>query len=91
MISKLIAYGEDRAEVRPSLFWCRSWRLGSPGSPPRRLRCARQACDRLQNALDEYVIHGVQHNTPFLRACLSNDKFLSGARPANLSGRLCPT
>ena len=29
------------------------------------------------------MIHGVQHNTPFLRACLSNDKFLSGARPAN--------
>lgn len=37
-----------------------------------------EACEVLKNALDEYVIRGVQHNTPFLRSCLNNGRFLSG-------------
>ena len=37
-----------------------------------------EACEVLKNALDEYVIRGVQHNTPFLRSCLNNPRFLSG-------------
>jgi acetyl/propionyl-CoA carboxylase alpha subunit len=37
-----------------------------------------EACEVLKNALDEYVIRGVQHNTPFLRSCLNNERFLSG-------------
>lgn len=37
-----------------------------------------EACEVLRNALDEYVIRGVQHNTPFLRSCLNNERFLSG-------------
>ena len=37
-----------------------------------------EACDVLKNALDEYVIRGVTHNTPFLRSCLNNERFTTG-------------
>ena len=37
-----------------------------------------EACDVLKNALDEYVIRGVTHNTPFLRSCLNNERFITG-------------
>jgi propionyl-CoA carboxylase alpha chain len=38
-----------------------------------------EACAKLATALDSYVVRGVDHNIPFLRACLSNPRFLSGA------------
>ena len=37
-----------------------------------------EACAKLATALDSYVIRGVDHNVPFLRACLSHPRFLSG-------------
>jgi len=47
MISKLIAYGEDR----------------------------KTAIDTAQNALQQYVIHGIETNIPYLKAILANDQF----------------
>lgn len=36
------------------------------------------AVQNMRNALDAYIIRGVNHNIPFLRAILENPRFLSG-------------
>lgn len=37
-----------------------------------------QSIDRMKDALDSYVIRGVNHNIPFLRAVMENQRFLDG-------------
>eukprot|EP01111_Echinosteliopsis_oligospora_P004427 TRINITY_DN1713_c0_g1_i5.p1 TRINITY_DN1713_c0_g1~~TRINITY_DN1713_c0_g1_i5.p1 ORF type:complete len:638 (+),score=212.35 TRINITY_DN1713_c0_g1_i5:117-2030(+) len=38
----------------------------------------KQSIDRMKTALDSYIIRGVNHNVPFLRAVMENKRFLSG-------------
>eukprot|EP00761_Pharyngomonas_kirbyi_P012407 gb/GECH01012434.1/.p1 GENE.gb/GECH01012434.1/~~gb/GECH01012434.1/.p1 ORF type:complete len:709 (+),score=197.27 gb/GECH01012434.1/:1-2127(+) len=37
-----------------------------------------QSINRMRRALDSYVIRGVDHNVPFLRSVLENDRYLRG-------------
>eukprot|EP00483_Globobulimina_turgida_P005473 UN05483 len=36
------------------------------------------ALDKMRDSLDSYVIHGLNHNIPFLRSILDHPKFISG-------------
>jgi len=38
----------------------------------------KEAIERMKEALDSYVIRGVNHNIPFLRAVTENERFLTG-------------
>ena len=38
----------------------------------------KEAIDRLKKALDTYVIRGVNHNVPFLRSVLENERYVKG-------------
>jgi len=46
----------------------------------------QEAINRMKDALDSYVIRGVNHNIPFLRAVTENERFLKG----NLSTKFIP-
>jgi len=41
-------------------------------------RNREESLERMREALDSYVIHGVKHNIPFLRALCDHPKFISG-------------
>ena len=43
-----------------------------------------QATDRMQRALDEFLIKGVQHNIPFLNALMTHQRFIDGRLTTNL-------
>jgi propionyl-CoA carboxylase alpha chain len=42
------------------------------------------ATDRMQRALDEFLIDGVQHNIPFLNALMTHPRFIEGRLTTNL-------
>ena len=42
------------------------------------------ATDRMQRALDEFLIDGVRHNIPFLNALMTHERFISGRLTTNL-------
>eukprot|EP00493_Phyllostaurus_siculus_P007240 UN07314 len=41
-------------------------------------RDREESLQRMREALDSYVIHGVNHNIPFLRELCDHPKFISG-------------
>jgi len=43
-----------------------------------------EATDRMQRALDEFLIKGVQHNIPFLNALMTHQRFIEGRLTTNL-------
>ena len=43
----------------------------------------RAAIDRMQHALDEFYIDGVQHNIPFLNALMMHERFIDGRLTTN--------
>ena len=43
----------------------------------------QEAIDALKNALDQYVINGVEHNVPFISDVLRNEEFVAGRTPTN--------
>ena len=43
----------------------------------------QEAIDTLKNALNQYVIEGVEHNIPFISDVLRNKEFVTGRTPTN--------